>query len=54
MGPVLFLICINDLPNVTIPTNLSGNPKTILFANDTSVIVNNSNFTDFEEVINMG
>jgi hypothetical protein len=53
MGLLLFLIYIDDLPNVTIHTNLNDNPKTILFADDTSVIVNNSNFTDFEEVINM-
>ena len=50
---LIFFIYINDLPNVTIHTNLSDNPKTILFADNTSVIVNNSNFTDFEEVINM-
>ena len=53
MGQVLFFIYINDLPKVTIHKNLSDNPKTILFADDTSVIVNNSNFTDFEEVIIM-
>ena len=53
MVTLIFFIYINDLPNVTIHTNLSDNPKTILFADYTSVIVNNSNFTDFEEVINM-
>jgi len=53
MGLSLFLIYVDDLPNVTIHTNLNDNPKTILFADDTSVIVNNSSFTDFEEVSNM-
>ena len=36
-----------------ISTNLSDNPKTILFVDDTSVIVSNPNFTDFEKVIHM-
>ena len=40
MVTLLFLIYINDLPNVTIHTNLSDNPKAILFTDDTSVIVN--------------
>jgi hypothetical protein len=53
MGLLLFLFYINDLTNVKIHTNLSDISKTIVFADDTSVIVNNSNFTDFEEVINM-
>jgi len=53
MVTLIFFIYINDLPNVTIHTNLSDNSKTILFGDDTSVIVNNSNLTDFEEVINM-
>jgi len=42
-----FLIYINDLPNITINANLSDTPKTVLFADDTSVIVNNPRFTDF-------
>jgi hypothetical protein len=53
MEMFLFLIYINDIPNNTIHTNLSDNPETVLFADDTSVIFNNLNFTDFEEVINM-
>ena len=36
-----------------ISTNLSDNPKTILFVVDTSVIANSPNFTDFEKVIHM-
>jgi len=41
MEPLLFLIYINDLPNVTINTHLSGNPPALLFADNTSVIVKN-------------
>jgi hypothetical protein len=48
-----FFIFINYLPNVTVNTNLSDNPKTILLTYDTSVIVHNPNFTDFEKVIYM-
>jgi hypothetical protein len=53
MGLLLFLIYINDLPNITIDTNLSDTPKTVLFVDDTSIIVNNPNFTDFEKVVHM-
>jgi hypothetical protein len=52
----IFLIYINGLPNSTINTNLNDNPKTILFADDTLVIINNPSFTDFlkkKKVINM-
>jgi hypothetical protein len=42
-----------DLPIVTIDTNLSVNPKTVQCVDDTSVIVKNPNFTDFEKFINM-
>jgi hypothetical protein len=48
-----FFIFINYLSNVTNNTNLSDNPKAILLTYDTSVIVNNSNFTDFEKIIYM-
>jgi len=36
-----------------ISTNWSDDHKTILFVDDTSVIVSNPNFTDFEKVIHM-
>ena len=49
---MLFLIYINDLPNVTINTNVSDNPKTIITADDTSVKVNKLNSTDFDKFIN--
>jgi len=46
LGPVFFLICINDLPNT------KANPlKPILFADDTSIITN-SNSSKFKEDIN--
>ena len=47
-----FFIYVNDLPNI-INTNLSDNPKTVLFADDASAIVNNPNFTDFENIVHM-
>jgi hypothetical protein len=40
---LLFLICINDLPKVLIQNALS-----ILFADDTSVIVTDPNIIDFQ------
>jgi hypothetical protein len=44
MGLLLILICINDLPDVTINTHLSDNPKTLLFMDNTSVIGNSPLF----------
>ena len=48
LGPLLFLLYINDIPKVTINMNSNVNLKTILFADDTSVTVNSPNFFDFE------
>jgi hypothetical protein len=42
-GPLLFLIYINDLPEVLI-----YNALPILFADDTRVIVTDSNIVDFQ------
>ena len=40
LGPLISLIYINDLPSI-IPCTLSNkNPSVILFADDTSVIIN--------------
>jgi hypothetical protein len=43
LGPLLFLIYINDLPEVLI-----YNALPIHFADDTSVIVTDSNIVDFQ------
>ena len=53
MGLLLILICINDLPNVTINTNLSDNPETLLLMDNISVIGNSPSFTDIENIIHM-
>jgi hypothetical protein len=52
LGPLLFLLYINDLPKIINSANLKINLKTILFTDDTSVIVSNPNVTDLEQNIN--
>jgi len=52
-APLVFLICINDLPKIPLKINLNGSDKITLFANNTSVIVNNPNHNIFENDINM-
>jgi hypothetical protein len=42
LGPLLFLLYINDLPSF-----IMNKSKPILFADDTSIIVTNSSRTDF-------
>jgi hypothetical protein len=42
LGPLLFLIYINDLP-----ASIHKTAKSIIFADDTSIIVTNDNKTDF-------
>jgi hypothetical protein len=52
LGPLLFLIYINDLPSFLQyfgPTNTS----IVLFADDTSVIINELNFKNLEEKLSL-
>jgi len=46
LGPILFLIYINDLPNLT-----STGTKILLYADDTSIIVISPNMENFETKI---
>ena len=46
LGPLLFLIYINDLPNLA-----STGTKIPLYADDTSIIVTSSNLENFETKI---
>jgi hypothetical protein len=48
LGPLLFLIYINDLP-----PRINSLAKPILFADDTSVIISNGNFRDFSATSNL-
>ena len=46
-GPLLFLLYINDLPQIT-----NENSKIVLFADDTSIIITNPNPLNFEKSVN--
>jgi len=46
LGPLLFLIYINDLPNLA-----STGTKILLYADDTSIIITSSNLENFETKI---
>ena len=42
LGPLLFLLYINDLPQIT-----NDNSKLVLFADNASIIITNPNPTNF-------
>jgi hypothetical protein len=46
LGPLLFLIYVNDLPNI------SDTANPVLYADDTSLIMTNSDIQRFEKDIN--
>ena len=43
LGPLLFLVCINDFPKI-----VNGESLLILFADETSVLVAHTSFIDFK------
>jgi len=53
LGPLLFLIYINDLPSVMPCTLSNDNSSSILFAGDTSVIISDPCFMNFERNLNI-
>jgi hypothetical protein len=46
LGPLLFLLYLNDLPNI-----ISEISNTVLYADNTNVIITNSNIQTFEKDI---
>ena len=52
LGPLFFLIYINDLPAI-VPCSLSTNSSVILFADDTILIVNEPCLINFERNLNI-
>jgi len=48
LGPLLLLIYIHDLPKILLKVNLNRSYEITLFADDTSVIVNNPNHNIFQ------
>jgi hypothetical protein len=53
LGPLFFLIYINDLPSIISCTLSNKNSSGLLFADDTSVIINEPCLTDFESNLNI-
>jgi hypothetical protein len=52
LGPLLFLVYINDIPKITNFDNLMNNSITILFADEMSVIVTSPNVTELQRSLN--
>ena len=48
LGPLLFLVYINDLP-----ITISKTAKSIMFADDTSIIITNDNKVDFRNILHL-
>jgi len=46
LGPLLFLLCINDLPKI-----INKTPTPIIFADDTGILFPHSNPIDFNKNI---
>jgi len=53
LGPLLFLIYINDLPSVTPCTSTNDNSSIILFADNTGVNISDPCFMNFERNLNI-
>ena len=53
LGPLLFLIYVNDLPSVIPCTLADNNSSIILFADDTSVIINDPCLMNLERNLNI-
>jgi len=47
LGPLLFLLYVNDLPQIT-----NDNSKIVLFSDDTSMYITNPNPLNFEKIVN--
>jgi hypothetical protein len=52
LGPLFFLLYIKNLPKVTNYRNSEVNSKTVLFVDDTSIIVSNQGNTILESNLN--
>jgi len=53
LGPLFFLIYINDLPSVIPCTVSNKNSSIVLFADDTSVIISEPCLMNFERTLNI-